>query len=72
MHTQALNKAAYRVEEFAELHGIGRSTAYREIAEGRLRIVKLGRRTLVPVDAIRDWLAALPGAAAQSGGSKGA
>ena len=33
--------------------GIGRSTAYRLIEDGRLEAVKIGRRTLVRVSSIR-------------------
>lgn len=33
--------------------GIGRSTAYRLIADGRLETVKIGRRTLIRVASIR-------------------
>ncbi len=33
--------------------GIGRSTAYRLIADGRLESIKIGRRTLVKVASIR-------------------
>ena len=33
--------------------GIGRSTAYRLIDDGKLEIVKIGRRTLIRVSSIR-------------------
>lgn len=33
--------------------GIGRSTAYRLIEEGKLQTVKIGRRTLIRVSSIR-------------------
>jgi excisionase family DNA binding protein len=33
--------------------GIGRSTAYRLIEDGRLTTVKIGRRTLIHVSSIR-------------------
>ncbi len=42
------------VRGLCELYGIGRSTAYRLIAEGEIRSVRLGRRILIP-----RW--ALPG-----------
>jgi excisionase family DNA binding protein len=34
--------------------GIGRSTAYRLIDEGKLETVKIGRRTLIRVSSIRS------------------
>ena len=50
------NKQAYDVATFCQLHGIGRTLAYREIKEGRLRIVKVGRRTLITAQAASQWL----------------
>ncbi len=36
--------------------GLGRSFLYREIAAGRLRTVKAGRRRLVPAAAIAEYI----------------
>jgi excisionase family DNA binding protein len=52
-------KVALSILEFCSVAGIGRSRAYEEIKAGRLRIIKCGRRTLVPVEAVRTWLGAL-------------
>lgn len=52
-----------RVEEVAGLLNIGRSTAYDLIRSGRLRSVKIGRRRLVPRDAVEDLLMSLQEAA---------
>jgi excisionase family DNA binding protein len=51
---------AFPVPEFCRRYGIGRTNAYQEIAAGRLRAVKVGRRTLITHDAAEAWLAALP------------
>lgn len=54
---------AYRdVVEFARAVGIGRSAAYEEVRAGRLRVAKVGRRTIVPVAEAQRWLAARMGA----------
>jgi Helix-turn-helix domain len=37
---------------------IGRRSLYRQIAEGRIKTAKIGRRTVIPSGAIRDFLAA--------------
>lgn len=42
------------VEEAARRAGIGRSLAYALIRRGELRSVKVGRRRLVPADAIAE------------------
>jgi excisionase family DNA binding protein len=51
---------AFPIGEFCRVYGIGRTTAYYEIAARRLRAVKVGRRTLITQDAAEAWLAALP------------
>ena len=51
---------AFSIREFCFRYGIGRTNAYEEIAAGRLRAVKVGRRTLISHDAAEAWLAALP------------
>ncbi|GIL25711.1 helix-turn-helix domain-containing protein [Actinocatenispora comari] len=45
-----------RVEDAARLLGVGRSTAYDLIAGGLLRSVKIGRRRLVPREAITETI----------------
>jgi excisionase family DNA binding protein len=52
-----VGRICYAVREAAALMGVGKNLIYREISGGRLRTAKMGKRTLVPVDAIREWLA---------------
>lgn len=44
------------VAAFAAAAGIGRTTAYAEVAAGRLRTAKVGRRTIVPIKEAQRWL----------------
>ena len=53
-------RRAFPIREFCLRYGIGRTHAYQEIAAGRLRAVKVGRRTLITHDAAEAWLAGLP------------
>lgn len=53
-------KLAYTIKEFMARAGVGHSFTYEEIASGRLRAVKAGRKTLIREDDARAWLAALP------------
>jgi excisionase family DNA binding protein len=53
-------KLAYTVEEAAAALGIGRTKLFAEIAAGRLRARKAGRRTLIAVEDARAFLANLP------------
>jgi excisionase family DNA binding protein len=48
--------AGRRVEEVAAALGVGRRLIFKEIAEGRLCKTKIGRRTVITDDAVREWL----------------
>lgn len=48
------------VRSFCESVGIGRTRFYQEVKAGRLRVRKLGRRTLVTTDDAEEWLSNLP------------
>lgn len=47
---------AWSVEEAADLAGIGRTFAYREIKAGRLRVIRRGRRVIVPDSSLRAYI----------------
>lgn len=55
-----INKGAMSIYNFSRWAGIGRSLVYKEIAAGRLRVKKVGRRTLITRDAAETWLSELP------------
>jgi excisionase family DNA binding protein len=42
---------AYRVNEFCRVVGLGRTTVYTLIAEGKLATIKIGNRRLIPHEA---------------------
>ena len=42
------------IPEAAESLGIGRSALYGEIGAGRLRVIRIGRRVLIPSSAISE------------------
>ena len=44
--------------EAARLSGLGRTTLYEAIASGALRSLKIGKRRLITVEALKEWLAA--------------
>jgi excisionase family DNA binding protein len=58
-------RAAFRVSEACSALAISRSKLYLELAAGRLRAVKCGRRTLIPATEIKAWLDGLPARAVQ-------
>lgn len=51
---------AYTIPEARKLMGIGTTRIYQEISAKRLRAKKAGKRTLIPADAIEEWLNNLP------------
>lgn len=48
------------IPAWCRISGMGRSTAYAALGRGDLRAVKLGKRTLIDVDAGLAWMRALP------------
>lgn len=51
---------AYDIDKLAAVGGPGRTLAYCEIAAGRLRAIKVGRRTKVLADDLRQYLRSCP------------
>jgi len=49
-----------RVAEATRMMGMGHTSLYKEIGEGRLPIKKSGKKTLIAVKDIRAWFDALP------------
>jgi excisionase family DNA binding protein len=49
-------RLAYSVDDAAQAVGLGKSTLYREMAEGRLRYRKVGDRRLILKDDLLAWL----------------
>jgi excisionase family DNA binding protein len=45
---------AYRVNDAVKISGLGRSTIYKLIGEGKLRSVLVAGRRLIPADALRS------------------
>ena len=48
------------IDEAAATLGLGRTSTYGEIAAGRLRSIKVGRRRLVPAGSIAEYIARTP------------
>ena len=51
---------AMSVETFCARYGVGRTTAYEEIKNGRLRANKIKAHTLILADAAEAWVKSLP------------
>jgi excisionase family DNA binding protein len=49
-------RLTYTVGEAAKAIGVGRGSAYELVRRGDLRTVHVGRRVLVPRDAVREFL----------------
>lgn len=49
-------KVALSMEELAVVMGIGRSKAYELTHQSGFPVVRLGRRIVIPVDALKAWL----------------
>jgi excisionase family DNA binding protein len=53
-------KRLLTVQEAIFGYGLGRSKFYQEVAAGRIRLRKCGRRTLVSTDDMEAWAGGLP------------
>lgn len=53
-------RRAHTIDQTCSLLGLGRDTVYAMIRDGRLVARKLGRRTLITDDDLRQFLAGLP------------
>ena len=45
----------WRVDDFCRAHGIGRTYFYNEVKIGEIKIIKVGKRTLVPDTEAKAW-----------------
>jgi excisionase family DNA binding protein len=51
-----MERRAYRPDELALALGVGRSTVWKWIQEGRLTRIKVGRVTLIPMESVNSWI----------------
>ncbi len=58
-----MNKTAYTVNEITKEIGIGRSKLYAEMAEGKLKARKIGKKTIFLAEDVQAYLSNLPVAA---------
>jgi excisionase family DNA binding protein len=56
---------AVSIERGASMVGVTGRHLRKEIDAGRLRIVRMGRRVLIPVEALRDYLKPVPAPVAE-------
>lgn len=57
-HQQALVPRTYRVEEIAEILGIGRSSAYKLVQQGQFKVVRIGSSIRISRSSFDSWLEA--------------
>jgi excisionase family DNA binding protein len=58
-----MDKLGYSVEEGAEITGLGRSKMYELLASNEVESVKVGRRRIIPAEALRAFMDKLLAAA---------
>lgn len=50
-------RLAYGIRDACKASGLGRTTLYKNISEGRLKAIRIGGRTLIPAAALEAFLA---------------
>jgi len=68
LNTTETGRRAHSIAETCALTGLGRDTVYTAIRNGHLVARKVGRRTLVTDDDLRQFLAGLPPAVGREQG----
>lgn len=56
MDDQANKPVAYSIKKACEITSLGKTTLYRQAQLGKLRLVRIGGRTVVPADSLRAFL----------------
>ncbi len=51
-----IERLAVSVEDAAAMAGIGRTTLYAAFGDGSLQSLKIGKRRLIRVDALKAWI----------------
>jgi excisionase family DNA binding protein len=69
VHVPFRDRISCTIDEACHGTGLGRSKLYEEIAAGRVRTAKVGRRVLVLVESLKRLVAPDEAAADASGGS---
>jgi hypothetical protein len=57
----SIEPAAISVNDYCAAYRISRDLFYKQVKAGNIKIVKAGRRTLVPVSELSAWPARLAG-----------
>lgn len=60
MNIKFEERGALTVDQFCVWANIGRSKCYQEVAESRLRLRKVGRKSIITLPDAKDWLNNLP------------
>jgi len=55
-----MQKELFTIPECCKTLNLGPTTLYKYINQKRIRAVKLGKKTLIPRDAIDEFIASLP------------
>lgn len=56
-HCPCQEKIAYSIREACQASSLGRTTLYSHIAAGRLRVTRVGGRTIIPAAALHALIA---------------
>lgn len=55
-HTNPTERLSYAIKDACHCVGVGRSLLYDEIKSGKLRVFKIGSRTLIASEDLQSWL----------------
>lgn len=67
-----IEKIGYSIDETIEATSLGRTVVYELLRSGELESIKVGRRRIIPADAIRSYFDEQRAAQAADGGGSAA
>lgn len=53
---KTVNKVSYSIKEATQITGLGRTTLWQAVEDGRLRCFKVGRRVLFSLEHLQEFL----------------
>lgn len=55
-----MSNELFTISEFCKVANLGRTVTYQLINQGRVKALKLGRKTLIPKASLDDFISSLP------------
>lgn len=55
-----MSKLIYSIDEAAASLSLGKTKLYEELGKGKIKAIKIGRRTMIPTECLKQYIDTLP------------